>query len=112
MFLGQDGLPKTQLKWTAPTTNTDGSDIVGGLTYNLYLWDAGVAGAILSFPGSLNPDGQYGFPLDQIAAFDTDRVYDLSLTAVDDDGDESDHSNHTEVTRAMAPLAPTGLGLE
>jgi hypothetical protein len=111
MFVGQDGLPKTKLSWTAPTLNTDGSAITQSLTYTLYRHNNDVILSVLSFPGTLNPDGQYEFLLEDIASFNTDGVYTLSLTATDEDGDESDHSNTIEVTRAMAPLAPTGFGL-
>ena len=44
-----------QFKWTAPTKNTDGSDIVGELSYTMTLDGED----FLSFPGTLNPDGQF-----------------------------------------------------
>jgi hypothetical protein len=105
------GVEITQISWSAPTTNTDGSPVTSQLTYNLYSWSVGgtLAKNLLSFPGTLNADGRYSFPLDQIGAFDADGDYDLSLTAVDAEGDESDHSNHVIITRQMAPNAPTGL---
>jgi hypothetical protein len=103
----KDGAAITKLSWTAPTENTDGSPITQSLTYNLY---QDVITALLSFPGTLNPDGQYSFPVADVAAFNADGDYTLSLTAVDEDGDESDHSNSIVITRSMAPKAPALFG--
>ncbi len=44
-----------EFKWTAPTKNTDGSDVEGDLSYTLTVDEAD----FLSFPGTLNPDGKF-----------------------------------------------------
>jgi hypothetical protein len=44
-----------QFSWTAPTQNTDGTDITEALNYRLELDGS----PFLDFPGVLNPDGKY-----------------------------------------------------
>lgn len=102
----KNGSPVTEIKWTAPTQNTDGSPITQNLVYNLYIDGVNTMG----FPGTLNPNGQYSFPLDQVAAMAAPGDYTLTLTAVDEDGDESDPSNAIVVTSlSPVPNAPAGL---
>lgn len=101
----KDGVEVFDLKWTAPTQNTDGSPITQSLTYNLYA--DGVN--ILSFPGFLNEDGSYGFPLADVGAMQEDKAYTLYLTAVDEDGDESDPSNSIVIERVARPNPPVAL---
>lgn len=98
-----NGNPVTRLSWTAPTQNTDGTPITQSLTYNLYVDAANV----LSFPGELNPDGSYGFPLADVPAIQVPDDYDVWLTAVDEDGDESAPSGTIVLIRVpQVPLAP------
>ena len=112
-FFDTNNNPRTKLSWTAPTENTDGSPITQALTYTLYIDIAGVLTPTISFPGTLNPDGTYGFPLGDVGAFEDDRTYTLALTATDADGDESDFSNSIEIRVAgsQVPNAPAALSL-
>ena len=87
-------------KWNAPTERTDGSPIEGALTYNLYI--DGIQ--LVTFPGSLNPDGSYEFKRD-FAHGD----YVAEITALDSEGLESDKSNSVPFTVRSAPKAPTSL---
>jgi hypothetical protein len=41
--VAQSAGPTANLLWTAPTTNTDGSAVVGALTYNVYQGAQGAA---------------------------------------------------------------------
>jgi len=104
----KDGAEVFNISWTAPTENTDGSPITQALNYNLYIDGVNQ----LSFPGTLNPDGRYTFPLDQVSGMQLDADYTLTLTAVDEDGDESDPSNAIVVTRLARPNAPTAFSAE
>lgn len=91
-YIDGNGTERTKLTWSAPTENTDGSSITQSLTYNLYKDFNGTPEAVSSFPGFLNPDSEYEFPLADVAAVqEGDNL--LYLTAVDEDGDESDFSN-------------------
>lgn len=103
MAFYKDGVQVFELKWTAPTQNTDGSPITQQLTYNLYIDGVNTLG----FPGTLNQDGRYSFPLADVGAMQSDGTYELYLTAVDEDGDESDPSNSIsiqQITRTNPPV--------
>ena len=89
-------------KWNAPTERTDGSPIDGPLTYNLYI--GGVQ--LVTFPGSLNPDGSYEFKREF-----SHGEYVATITALDDGGLESEHSNSVNFTVQSAPKAPTSLSV-
>ena len=104
----KDGVEVTQITWTAPTLNTDGSPITQQLTYNLYI--DGVQS--LNFPGTLNQDGSYSFPLADVAMMQADGEYTLMLTAVDEDGDESDPSGSLLITRLQRPNSPAAFSAE
>ena len=89
-------------KWNAPTERTDGSVLEGALSYNLYI--DGVA--IVSFPGSLNPDGSYEFKREF-----PHGDYLAEITAVDDGGLESAKSNSVPFEIRSAPVAPANLAV-
>jgi hypothetical protein len=107
----------TLLAWLAPTQNVDGTDIDYALTYRLYVDAAPVS----TFPGSLNPQGRYTYPLADVAALQAAGEYVLTLTAfpegVDleaEPGQESDESNAVTLTVVVVrvPKGPTDLSLE
>lgn len=89
-------------KWNAPTERTDGSPLEGPISYNLYINDVG----IVSFPGSLNPDGSYEFKREF-----PHGDYVAEITAVDDGGLESSKSNSVPFTVRSAPAAPANLAV-
>lgn len=67
-----------RLNWTAPTENTDGTAIDYELNYNLLVDGQEVA----SFPGTLNPNGQYEMLFADLAYdFELERTYTIALTA-------------------------------
>lgn len=103
VFTGENGETRTKLSWLAPTQNTDGSDITQALTYNLYV----DGNQVSSFPGTLNPNGRYEYPLADVAALSDRGSYSLYLTAVNEDGAESDASNTITINRVKVPGAPT-----
>jgi len=106
MFARPDGTPVTKISWNAPTVNTDGSAVTDALTYNLYI----DAVNMLSFPGSLNTEGKYEFPLADVPAIESPNTYAFELTAVDAGGDESGKSNAIDIVRVeTVPNAPSGL---
>ncbi|UCE39321.1 MAG: hypothetical protein JSW00_08910 [Thermoplasmata archaeon] len=107
----------TLLTWLAPTQNVDGSDIDYALTYRLYVDAAPVS----TFPGSLNPDGRYQYPLADVAALSVPGEYALTLTAFPEGTDletkpelESDQSNAITITAILVrvPKEPTDLSTE
>lgn len=104
-FITNVGDVVTDLNWQAPTENDDGSQINQQLTYNLYVNGE----PVLSFPGSLNPDGSYGFPLAAVAAIGSQGTHQLALTAVDEDGDESLPTPSLEIRTVVGPKPPTGF---
>lgn len=110
-MFARDGVEATTLKWQAPTENEDGTDIDYPLAYNLYVDDE----PVLTFPGTLNDDGMYSFPLADVPALSVPGDYTLSLTAFEDGKPEreSDHSGTIIVTRLPAdPNAPRDLSVE
>lgn len=107
----------TFLTWLAPTLNVDGSDIDYALTYRLYVDAAPVS----TFPGSLNPDGRYQYPLADVAALDAAGEYVLTLTAFPEGTDldakpelESDQSNAITISAVLVrvPKEPADLSTE
>lgn len=104
----------TFLSWLAPTQNVDGTDIDYALSYRLYV----DATPVMTFPGTLNPDGRYQFPLADVPAISEPGTYTLKLTAFPDGVDleqeperESDPSNELAVTTLVivVPKGPSDL---
>ena len=94
----------SKITWTAPTTYTDGSPLTEPLSYTMYI--DGVADA--SFPGSLNPDGDYFAEL-PLPSGD----YEITLTTVVvATGQESAPSAPVQVSVPFVPSAPTGLRVD
>jgi hypothetical protein len=97
----------TTLKWTAPTKKVDGTDIEPGrgLAYTLLV----DAVETLDFPGSLNPDGTYSAPLDQML-FTESQLYSITLKAFFTDAptDKSAPSGALDImfVSAVVPEAP------
>ncbi len=111
MIFERDGLPVDKLTWQAPTENEDGSEIHYVLAYNLYVNSE----PVLTFPGSLNEDGSYSFPLADVPALSTPGEYEITLTAYEDGKPEreSDPSNAVVFTaREPDPNAPRDLSVE
>jgi len=109
-YIRQDGNAITNLTWTAPTENTDGSPIDYELAYNLYI--DGVQA--LAFPGTLNPDGRYSFAAADVPQLQEPGTYELTLTAFNTNVPdiESDPSNALTLTVVAVPLAPTAFSAE
>lgn len=103
--------PKT-LSWTAPTENVDGSPIDYDLNYEVGLVDidTGDIVPIMTLPGSLNPDGRYEAPIDELMLNPGD--YTLALRAYEK-GNESRESawSDSRVNFALmtVPTAPLDL---
>lgn len=104
----------TLLSWLAPTQNTDGTSIDYALSYRLYV----DAQPVATFPGTLNPDGRYQFPLADVPALEEPGTYLLTLTAfpegVDlelEPGRESDPSGELAITSVtiIVPKGPSDL---
>lgn len=104
----------TFLSWLAPTQNVDGTDIDYALTYRLYV----DAQPVMTFPGTLNPDGRYQFPLADVAALSSEGAHELTLTAFPEGIDleaeperESDPSNAITITTVVivVPKGPSDL---
>lgn len=98
---------KKDLRWIAPTENTDGTPIDYDLAYNLYADGQPIA----SFPGTLNPEGQYTFPLADVGAMQDPGDYNLTLTAFDTalPDRESEPSNGIVIRRVAGPFAPAAF---
>ena len=93
-----------RLKWTAPTKNTDGTDIAGDLSYRLT-----VDGTVfLDFPGTLNPDGRFSESMDALGLSDGAHTLTLQSFYVSQPSLLSDPSNSLDivlgVTRPDVPL--------
>jgi hypothetical protein len=57
----------TKLSWTAPTTNTDGTEITYDLEYEVgQVTSTGTIISIMVVASQLQPDGQYEIPLEDI----------------------------------------------
>lgn len=104
----------TFLSWLAPTQNVDGTDIDYSLSYRLYVDSL----PVMTFPGTLNPDGRYQFALADVPALGSEGVYELKLTAFPEGTDldikpelESDPSNAISITTIVViiPKGPSDL---
>lgn len=104
MFL-LNGQPVTKITWTAPTKNTDGTDVVGPLNYQLYV--DGVAQ--VSFPGVLNPNGDFEQELAPLGVFTNDGTFEVYLTTIDGLSRESDPSGSIFIEVRIRPNPPTNL---
>ena len=102
-----NGTPRTKLSWTAPTENVDGSPIDYALSYELQEDDV----PIISFPGSLNPDGTYSVLLADVPTF-TRGDHNLTLEAISDTGVHSADSNVVVLTADVQPGAPLNFFAE
>jgi hypothetical protein len=116
-FKDETNTVRTNLKWTAPTENTDGTAIDYALTYRLYIDDV----VAMTFPGTLNGDGVYYFPLADVGAITEPGSYTFELTAFPEGVDldqeperESAKSNAVVVQAILAivPKGPTDLSTE
>lgn len=104
-------MSRTQLRWQAPTENVDGTPIDYPLDYELGI--AAVPGAelivALTVVGTLQPDGSYLAPLEEMPALETPGSYELGLRAINREAPlaSSDWSNRIalEVT-ADTPRPP------
>ena len=113
IFKNSQGVLLTLLSWTAPTQDTDGNEILYSMSYQLYVDSV----AILTFPGTLNPDGRYQFPIADVPALQVPGEYSLTLTAFPDESPEleSDPSNSVSLFVMVAivnPKAPADVSLE
>ena len=94
------------ISWSAPTLNTDGTPIVGALSYRLMV--DGVD--FLDFPGSLNPDGKYYEDVAPMAIPNGAHTLALKAFYVDEPSLISDPSGVLDIIVGVtAPAAPFGL---
>ena len=107
----------SNLTWSAPTENVDGSPIDYALTYRLYLDDI----PTMTFPGSLNETGVYSFPLADVGAIQAPGTIKFELTAFPEGVDleanperESGKSNAIQITAVAIPVPkePADLSTE
>jgi hypothetical protein len=117
IFKNELGTIITMLSWLAPTENVDGTPINYALTYQLYINGA----ATMVFPGSLNPDGKYEFPLADVPALQESGSYTLELTAFKEGVDleqnplmESEKSNSILIMTVVVirPKGPSDFSTE
>lgn len=104
----------TDLKWSAPAHNTDGSEITEPLNYTL-----GVAGEdgefteALSFPGALNQDGTYQVAFADLALENGAHTIALRAFYLGQPDLHSDWSGSLDIILGMAaPNPPFGLAAE
>lgn len=101
----------TRIRWVAPTENIDGTPIDYQLAYNLYVNDALTA----SFPGTLNPTGEYQFLFEELATpLPKEQTHEIALTAfsTDNPARESEKTPAIEVIFYGIPKAPFDLVAE
>ena len=97
----------TKFSWTAPTQNTDGSDIVGELSYTMTLDGTD----FLSFPGSLNPDGKFYELTENMNLPAGASTFALKAFYIDKPSLISDPSNSIEIIMGVTnPEAPLDFG--
>ena len=104
----------TKLRWNAPTENIDGSGIVGDLNYTLGIMVENDLDFIevVSFPGSLNMDGEYEALFADIPAIQGSVTLALKAFYVDKPELKSVWSNSIEATFGVAaPKPPFGLAV-
>ena len=93
----------TNLTWTAPTTNTDGSPLTDLGSYRVYRGNSsGGAKTLLATVTAPVTAYQDSSTLEGLNCY--------AITAVDLDGNESNYSNEAcKFVDTIAPNAPTGL---
>jgi len=97
----------TEFKWTAPTQNTDDSDIVGDLSYIMTLNGED----FLSFPGTLNPDGKFFESTENMNLPDGASSIALKAFYVDQPNLVSDPSNSLDIIVGVTqPKPPLDFG--
>lgn len=102
-----------KLSWSAPTKNTDGSDITEPLSYTLGVSDdGGEFVETLSFPGSLNPDGSYSVAFSELALEPGAHSIALRAFYVDQPEAKSGWSGALDIVLHAVPEAPFGLAAE
>lgn len=107
----EKGLNPPELVFQAPTTNEDGSPIVGDLSYMLYRADDEAslvrdpANQYLTLPANLNQRADGAYVL-QFPHFAPGRHV-IALTAIDIDGDESRLSNTMGFERSSPGVQPS-----
>jgi hypothetical protein len=71
------------LSWTAPTKNTDGTNITYALDYEVGVQqpDNTITG-VLTTPGSLNPQGQYEVLVADVAAISSIGSHTVAVRAI------------------------------
>ena len=99
----------TKLNWTAPTTNTDGSLIIEALNYTLGVSDGATFIEVISFPGSLNPGGEYEVTIQDTALTDGTHTIALAAFVVSAPDIKSDWSNAIDILLVGVPASPLGL---
>lgn len=95
-----------EFSWTAPTQNTDGSDIVGNLSYTLTLDGED----FLSFPGALNPDGKFYESTENMNLPDGASSVALKAFDIDKPNLVSKPSGVLEIIVGVVPEAPLDFG--
>lgn len=106
-------MSRTELKWSGPTENVDGTPVDYPLDYEL---GAAATGAQLvpqvTIVGTLQPDNTYLAPLAEMPAFAAPGTYDLGLRAINREFPDSmsDWSNRVQlVVSASTPRPPVLL---
>jgi hypothetical protein len=100
-------LNHTKFTWTAPTKNVDGTPITYALDYTFYANKVGDQPvAILTTPGSLNPQGQYEAPIADMPFFVPGFSYETRLTARQHDNQANESAKTNPLTFALTDTTP------
>jgi hypothetical protein len=97
--------------WTAPTTNTDGSQLTDLAFYRVYYGASNppCPGSSFSEVASLTPDPPSNQTVSvKLAGLSTGTVYNVAVTAVDGSGTESDCSTAASAAAQITFSVPTG----
>lgn len=87
-----------KFQWTAPTKNTDGTDITYALDYAFWANKVGDEPTeVFTTPGSLNEDGKYEAPIADMPFFEAGNRYEVRLQAVD----HRDAANRSALTNPL-----------
>ena len=100
----------TEISWTAPTENVDGTPVTEPLSYTLGVHDGADFVEQISFPGTLNADGNYTAPIESLNL--PQGVSTISLLAFyvsDPETTKSDWANPLDVHLGLQPNPPFGL---
>jgi len=108
----------TRLLWSAPRERTDGTPLtqeeIDAMVYTVGYQTMGQADQVYielaSFPGTLNPNGQYEQPFNTLGLPAEDL--DLAMKAQDEQGRQSPWSDEVQVLLGKGPAAPTNLVAE